>query len=82
METDVKRECFIHNDNDGQAKKEQNASIINIFIIQAREQTRDEITKCETAHSFIFQTLKQQLQVKCWISPNNVATLNYLFRRK
>ena len=32
----VRQECFIHNDNVGQAKKEQNASIINIFIIQAR----------------------------------------------
>ena len=64
METHVRQTCFIHNDNVGQAKKEKNASIINIFIIQTRYQTTDEITKCEIAHSFIFQTLKHQLQVK------------------
>ena len=30
----VRQKCFIQNDNVGQAKKEQNASLINIFIIQ------------------------------------------------
>ena len=33
---DVRQKCFIHNDNVGQAKKEQNAAINNIFIIQIR----------------------------------------------
>ena len=31
---DVRQKCFIHNDNVEEALKEQNASIIIIFIIQ------------------------------------------------